>query len=119
MGSASFGQVLPGLRATGMELFVGIAGFVVVNAAITLLVARRWHSLESSVVAFVGRVWPMSLSRATASWLLGRDDVNEGDLNEATAVFFVLLLCLITLLDDRYRPVHEARFAPARTGSSG
>ena len=44
-----------------------------------------------------------------ASWLLRRDDVNEGDINEATALFFVLLLCLITLLDDRYRPVHAAR----------
>jgi hypothetical protein len=32
-------------------------------------------------------------------------------LNTGNAIFFVLLLSLITLLDDRYRPVHEARFA--------
>jgi hypothetical protein len=101
-----------------MEMFVSMAVFVVVNAAITLLVARRWHSLNSSIAAFAGRVLVNVALVLTASWLLRRDDVNEGDINEATALFFVLLLCLITLLDDRYRPVHAVR-VPHRSWITG
>jgi hypothetical protein len=104
--SVIFGEVLPDLRATGLELFVGMAVFVVVNAAITLLVARRLHSLRSSLAAFAARVLLNVALVVVASWLLRRD---ERDINEATALFFVLLLCLITLLDDRYRPVHAVR----------
>jgi hypothetical protein len=107
--SVIFSEVLPSRRSTEVELFVGMAVFVVVNAAITLLVARRWHSLNSSIAAFATRVLVNIALVATASWLLGRDEVNRGDINEATALFFVLLLCLITLLDDRYRPVHAVR----------
>ena len=40
----------------------------------------------------------------------------RGDLHVGNAIFFVLLLSLITLLDDRYRPVHEVRFAPPSVG---
>jgi hypothetical protein len=107
--SVIFSEVLPSRRSTEVELFVGMAVFVIVNAAITLLVARRWHSLNSAIAAFAGRVLVNIALVAVASWLLGRDEVNRGDINEATALFFVLLLCLITLLDDRYRPVHAAR----------
>ena len=34
-------------------------------------------------------------------------------------LFFVCLLSLITLLDDRYRPVADARFAGAGLDSTG
>jgi hypothetical protein len=107
--SVIFSEVLPSRRSTEVELFVGMAAFVVVNAAITLLVARRWHSVDSSIAAFAMRVLVNGALVVAASWLLGRDDINRGDINEATALFFVLLLCLITLLDDRYRPVHAIR----------
>jgi hypothetical protein len=45
-----------------------------------------------------------------AAWLLGRGD---GELNRGNALFFILLLSLITLLDDRFRPVHDVRRAHA------
>ena len=76
--------------------------------------ARRSRSLESAVAAFGVRVVLNVVLVVLAGWLLG-----AGDLNRANALFFVLLLSLITLLDDRFRPVHEARFAPARIGSAG
>ena len=113
-----FSEVLPDRRSTQVELFLGMAVFVVVNAAITLLVARRWHSLSSAIAAFGARVLVNVALVTIASWLLRRDDVNRGDINEATALFFVLLLCLITLLDDRYRPVHAVRSAHG-SGASG
>ena len=43
-----------------------------------------------------------------AEWLLGRVG---GALNPGIALFSMLLLSLITLLDDRYRPVYQVRFA--------
>ena len=109
-----YASVLPGIDASSAELFLGVAVFVVLNAAFSLGVARRSRSLESAVAAFGVRVVLNAVLVVLAGWLLGAGDLDRGD-----ALFFVLLLSLITLLDDRFRPVHEARFAPARTGSAG
>ncbi|HEU4421451.1 MAG TPA: hypothetical protein VFR67_02795 [Pilimelia sp.] len=105
-----FGQVLPGRQSSDLELFLGVAVFVVVNAAISLWAARRSRSVESVLLAFGSRVLVNVGLVILADWLLRRE---EGELNEANALFFVLLLSLLTLLDDRYRPVYEARFAAA------
>jgi hypothetical protein len=106
-----YAQVLPGITAGPIELFIGVAVFVVVNAAMSLAIARRTASLESALAAFAGRVALNILLVLVAALLLGR-----GDLHVGNAIFFVLLLSLITLLDDRYRPVHEVRFAPPSVG---
>ena len=111
-----YASVLPGVEASSLQLFVGVAVFVVLNAAVSLAVARRTRSLESALASFGARVLLNVGLLTLESWLLG---LVGGSLDLADALFFVLLLSLITLLDDRFRPVHEARFAPARTGSSG
>jgi hypothetical protein len=104
--SVIFGELLPGLRATGLELFLGIAGFVVVNAAITLWVARGRIQARTIIEAFLARVVLNVGLVALAEWLLGD---NTRDLNLGATLFFVLLLSLLTLLDDRYRPAYECR----------
>lgn len=114
--SVIYGQVLPGLSATGVELFLGIAAFVVVNAAVSIWAARRWRGIESIAAAFAARVALNVGLVLLAAWLLGR---GGGDLNLGAALFFVLLLSLITLLDDRYRPVREIRFAPGQRAGTG
>jgi Na+/proline symporter len=106
--SVIFAQLLPGRRSTDAELFVGVAVFVVVNAAVSLWFARGSRSVESALVSFGLRVVLNVGLVILAGWLLDRGD---GELNRANALFFVLLLSLITLLDDRYRPVHDARLA--------
>ena len=85
-----------------------MAFFVVLNAAVSLWVARGARGVESVLVGFGFRVLMNVGLVIMAGWLLDR---GEGELNRANALFFVLLLSLITLLDDRYRPVHEARLA--------
>jgi hypothetical protein len=98
-----YAQVLPGITARPLPLFLGVAVFVVVNAAVSLGIARRTRSLESALGAFAARVvLNISLVLVASRFV---------DLHLGNAVFFVLLLSLITLLDDRYRPVHEVRFA--------
>jgi len=103
-----YGQVMPERRSTEMQLFLGIAVFVVVNAAISLWVARRGRSLDYALLAFGARVLMNVGLVLLSAWLLER---GEGELNRANALFFILLLSLITLLDDRFRPVHDVRRA--------
>jgi len=109
-----YSQVLPGTEATSRQLFLGTAAFVVVNAAVSLWVARSARGVEPALVAFGIRVLMNVGLVVLAAWLLDR---GGGELNRANALFFVLLLSLIILLDDRYRPVYEMRFSSARTTS--
>jgi hypothetical protein len=106
-----FAQVLPELRSTNLELFIGSAILVTVNAAVSLWVARGARGVDSKLVAFGARVIMNVGLVLLADWLLRREN---GDLNQVAALFFVLLLSLLTLLDDRYRPVHDFRFATAQ-----
>ena len=103
-----YGQVLPGRRSTDLELFLGIAAFVVVNAAISLAVARRAGSVESTAAAFGLRAVVNIGLVVGASWLLNQFG---GDLNLGVALFFALLLSLLITLDDRFRPVGQVRLA--------
>lgn len=104
--SVIFGEILPERQTSTLQLFLGVAALVLVNAAISLWVARRWRSLQSVLAAFAARVLLNVALVLLADLLLVR-----GDLSLVPALFFVLLLSLITLLDDRYRPVYEFRFA--------
>jgi hypothetical protein len=103
-----YSQILPGTGATSGQLFLGTAAFVVVNAAVALWVARSARGVEPVLMAFGLRVLMNIGLVLLAGWLLARGD---GEINRANALFFILLLSLITLLDDRYRPLYEMRFS--------
>ncbi|WP_173086375.1 hypothetical protein [Phytohabitans rumicis] len=103
-----YAQVVPDRESSNLDLFLGIAVFVVVNAAISLWAAKGARGVESMLLAFGARVLLNVGLVVLSSWLLRRGD---GDLPQGDALFFVLLLSLITLLDDRFRPVHDARRA--------
>ncbi|KGN31459.1 hypothetical protein N802_03590 [Knoellia sinensis KCTC 19936] len=104
--SVIFGQVLPGLRTTGTQLFIGIAAVVLANAAMTLAFARAGRSVEGAFAAFGTRVLINVSLVIVGGWLLGR---GGGDSNQPATLFFILLLSLITTLHDRYWPVHAVR----------
>src|SRR5215207_9797994 len=109
-----YGMVLPDVDSSSTALFLGIAAFVVINAALSLAVARRSRGVDSAILAFGSRVVANVVLVLLAGWLLGRD---EGSLSVGDTMFFVGLLSLITLLDDRFRPVADFRFAG--TGVAG
>jgi hypothetical protein len=96
-----YAQVLPDTGVTPMRLFLGTTVFVLINTAIALTVARSGHAVEPTLVAFGLRVL---VNLGLAGWLL------PGEVNAGA---FVLLLSLLSLLDDRYRPIHEIRFRTA------
>jgi len=108
-----YGMVLPDVDSSSTALFLGIAAFVVVNAALSLAVAQRSRGVDSAVLAFGVRVVANVVLVLLAGWLLGRD---EGSLSVGDTLFFVGLLSLITLLDDRFRPVADFRFAGTGPG---
>ena len=104
-----YARILPGTTATSVQLFLGTAAFVVANAAITLGAARSGRGADSAMIAFGVRVL-LNVGLVTlAGWLLSSGAGRH--LDPAGALFFVMLLSLITLLADRYRPVYEMRFA--------
>jgi hypothetical protein len=104
--SVIFAQVLPDVRASDLQLFLGVGVFVVVNAAIVLALARRAATVESLLVTFLVRVVMNVALVAVAEWLLDR---RPGDIDVGDTLFFVFLLSLLTTLYDRFQPVHAHR----------
>jgi hypothetical protein len=109
-----YGQVLPDVDTSSTKLFLGIGVFVVINAVLSLAVSRRFRGVDSAILSFGVRLVANVVLVLLAGWLLGRggDSLSIGD-----TLFFVGLLCLLTLLDDRFRPVAGVRFAG--TGAAG
>jgi hypothetical protein len=114
--SVIYGEVLPGVQSSELELFVGIAAFVVVNVAISLAVARRAGSAESAAVSFGVRALVNVGVVVGSAWVLNQVG---GRLNLAVALFFALLLSLLITLDDRFRPVSQVRFEDVTTVPAG
>ncbi|GGN33206.1 hypothetical protein FHR83_001677 [Actinoplanes campanulatus] len=107
-----YAQVLPGTTATPIELFLGTSVIVLANAAVSLLVARSARGMERTLLAFGVRVLMNVGLMFVAERLLSADG---RQFDSAAALFFVLLVSLLTLLDDRYRPIYEMRFATPST----
>ena len=104
--SVSFAGTVPGVRASDLQLFIGVGAFVVVNAALVLALSRREITTESLAVSFVFRMVVNLALVVAADWLLNRE---RGDLDLGNATFFVFLLSVLTTLFDRYAPIQEWR----------
>jgi hypothetical protein len=106
--SVIYGEALPGLDATAWQLFIGIATLVVVNVAVSLASARLHIGADNAVVGFLTR---MGINIAI---VLGGHALLGGDrMDLSAALFFIALLSLITLLHDRFLPVHAVRVTSA------
>jgi hypothetical protein len=104
--SVIFGQVLPGVEATELEVFLGIGVFVVINSGVGLWSAKRGYSWDSAAISF-GVVFATNIGLVVAAdLLLAR---REDDLRLVDTLFFVFLFSILTTLYDRYRPVNEYR----------
>ncbi|WP_405066494.1 hypothetical protein OG558_32985 [Kribbella sp. NBC_01510] len=113
--SIIYGEVLPGVESSNLELFLGIAVFVVINAAIGLWAAKRGHSWDSAAVSF-GVVFATNVVLVVlADVLLSR---GPGQLHLVDALFFIFLFSILATLYDRYRPIADYRAAATdRTGA--
>jgi hypothetical protein len=106
--SAIFAQVLPGVRASLLEIAIGVAFVIVINTALSHWLARRGTDWGSALRQFI----VMSVVNfglvVVYNWLLPNFD---GSINLGNTLFFALLLTLIITLFDRYRQVYLMRFA--------
>jgi len=103
-----FAQMLPDFTGSSTELFVGVAVVVVLNAAITLVAARRHWTVGSLAVTFLIRLAVNVVLVVLADEVLPG---GEASLDGFDTMFFLSLISLITTLHDRWRPVHEVRVA--------
>ncbi|MFI6676184.1 hypothetical protein [Kribbella sp. NPDC050470] len=106
--SVIFGEVLPGVETSNVRLFLGIAVFVVVNAAIGLWAAKRGYSWNSAAVSFGVVLATNVVLVVLADVLLSR---GSGRLALTDTLFFVFLFSVLTTLYDRYRPIADYRAA--------
>ena len=106
-----FAQMLPGVRASSLQVFGGVAVVVVLNAALTLITARRFTTYRSLFPAFVVRLLINVVFVLVTDFLLGREG---GGIAAVDTLFFLTLVSLITTIHDRYRPVLATRVAAER-----
>lgn len=106
-----FSETLPGVRATQLQVFIGVGVVVLVNAVFTLVQSRRGNAIASLGAAFVMRLLANIALVTIADWLLRREG---GDIDQLDTLFFLSLISLITTLHDRYRPILAVRVVAER-----
>ena len=112
--SVIFAQyLLPEKAGKTVEVFAYVAVFIVVNAFVSQVMARRgrsWNSvlLEGVVMYVVNLVIATVLASVLRLLDLGLGTTWQD------ALFFTFLFTVITVLFDRYHTVHRARLALAR-----
>ena len=114
--SVIYGQVLPGVEASDLELFLGIAVFVVINSAIGLWSAKRGYSWDSAARLVRGRLRDQRRDWSSSLTCCCRGRERRPPLVDT--LFFVFLFSILTMLYDRYRPVNEYRAAAKRDAAS-
>lgn len=105
--SLCFAQVLPGVRATDLQLTIGLALIVVLNTVLSHWLARRGFGGEFSLRQFI------VLGVVNLAVILEYAALRtrfEAPVSIANVHFFVVLLTLLVTLFDRYRQVYVMRF---------
>ena len=102
-----FAQVLPATDPAPLSVTFAVTFVVVVNAMLSQWLASRGHSWSSTIIEFLVQLVINVGVTLVYIWLLR---TAEEPANEAAAVFFIVLLTLIVILFDRYRPIRAAGF---------
>ena len=99
-----FARILPNTRATAAQVAAGSVVIIVLNTALSHWLARRGVAWKNVVGHFL--VMAAANTTIVALFQLG---AGPGDLDDAAAGFFILLLSLILTLFDRALELHLAR----------
>jgi hypothetical protein len=102
-----FAKILPGVRATDLQLTLGITIIVVLNTALSCWLARRGFGAAFSAQQFL--VLGVVNLAVILEYSVLRTEF-EAPVNLANAHFFVVLLTLLVTLFDRYRQVYVMRY---------
>jgi hypothetical protein len=111
-----FGQVLPDVHASNLDIALGVAVIVIINATVSEFLARRGVDWQSVVSEFIA-VAAINAGIAVAFYYLLRS--GSGSIKLGSTLFFLLLITLIITLYDRYRPYSLARFGAEQSLRKG
>ncbi len=106
--SIIFAQILPGVQATLTQMVIGVAFVIILTAGLSQFLVSRGVNVKFGLLGFLIMAFVNFKLVLLYSILLPGF---EGSLNLTNALFFVLLLTLIVVLFDKYRPMYLARFA--------
>jgi hypothetical protein len=105
-----FSRIIPSLELTKPRLAIGIVVFIFINSALSEWLVRRGIPIRSIAIQFFA-------TAAINSTLIVAFDLflrwGKGEFQLRDTLFFGLLLSLLVVLYDRYRPIHLARVAAA------
>jgi hypothetical protein len=106
--SIIFGQMLPNVDVSNLQMAVGVAVVIVVNAFASHWLAQRGTHWRNILIEFAAMA-AINLGAALAFTYLAPSFDSEIQLRGI--LFFVLLITLIVTLYDRYRPILDRRLA--------
>jgi hypothetical protein len=110
--TAIFGQILPGLHVQPLTYALGVAVFVMANAAVSEWLVRR-RGVAATVVSQFAVTLAINIG-ILAGVTLAIRVLSAGSIEVQHSAFMLLLVTLLITLYDRYRPEFEARFAAER-----
>lgn len=102
-----FANMLPGVRATSLQIAIATAFIIIVNTALSQWLARRGTHWKSIIREFIFMAFANLLTVLFYIFLLRS---YEGTINLTNTLFFILLLTLNVTLYDRYRQVYRERY---------
>jgi hypothetical protein len=105
-----FSKIVPDIQRTNLQLVFAVAFLVVINAVLSEWLARRGHTYATAAQQF------FVMAVANAAFIVGLDLIaawRDRQFHLGNALFFGLMLTLLIVLYDRYRPVYLARVAKA------
>ncbi len=106
--SIIFAQMLPDVRASSIQITIGVAFIIVINTALSHWLANQGKGWKSTLQEFV----VMTAVNFGLILIFGSIMPSfEGSINLESTLFFVLLLTLDVTLYDRYRQVYLWRFS--------
>jgi hypothetical protein len=105
-----FSKIVPATETTNLQLTIGVAVLIVINAALSEWFSRRGRTFASISQQFV------VMAVINAGIIVAVDQLaawRDRSFHISAALFFALMLTLLIVLYDRYRPVYLARVAAA------
>lgn len=110
-----FAQILPEVSSTNLQIVIGVAAIIVVNALLSHWLASRGRGWTSTLLEF-GAMAAVNLGIVFLfDFLLPRAG---GSIDLGNTLFFVLILTLLVTLYDKYRVVYDARKTAQAAGNS-
>lgn len=106
-----FAQILPGVRASNIQLVLATAVIIILNALLSHALAMRGKGWVSTGVEFLVMA-VVNLCIVLAGYLLLPG--SGGSLHLGNTLFFILLLTLLVTLYDRYRATYQTRWSLQR-----